>query len=222
MGKIIVIYNPKAHLNRRDPKKPGRLARLLGRYGEVEETHSEEEVEAHARWCRDHDVDIVAICGGDGTYQSTLTKFMKVYGDKPLPAFALLRGGTMNNIGRTLGIDPSSEKSVQVLMKKYKNGRNFRFREPTILDVNGEYGFIFGTGVISTFLEAYYKEKRRGPIGAATLFTKAVLSAIVGGEFAQKLTEPLPLEVTLDQRPLPLDRYTVLAVCTVKHLGFGF
>ena len=49
--------------------------------------------------------DILCIDGGDGTIHQAFTALWKVYGmDTPYPTIALLKGGTMNNIARNVGV----------------------------------------------------------------------------------------------------------------------
>ncbi len=52
-------------------------------------------------------VDLIAICGGDGTGQIVLTTLhdRHLAAGKPTPAIVLLRGGTMNTVARNLGIE---------------------------------------------------------------------------------------------------------------------
>ena len=51
---------------------------------------------------RQSKIEILAINGGDGTISKTLTAFINEYGDEPLPKIAILKGGTINVVERTL------------------------------------------------------------------------------------------------------------------------
>jgi len=59
------------------------------------------------------DIDVLGISGGDGTNHVTITGFLDVYGSEqggggttptPLPQIAFLRGGTMNTVANSVGI----------------------------------------------------------------------------------------------------------------------
>ncbi len=49
-------------------------------------------------------IDVLAISGGDGTNHVTLSGFIDVYGSATIPEVALLRGGTMNTVANSVGI----------------------------------------------------------------------------------------------------------------------
>ena len=49
-------------------------------------------------------IDVLGISGGDGTNHVTITGFLEVYADEPLPPLAFLRGGTMNTVANSVGV----------------------------------------------------------------------------------------------------------------------
>jgi diacylglycerol kinase (ATP) len=100
---IGVISNPNSRRNRRYPEQMNRLAYLLGEDDQGVTTRSAEDVVDVAKRFRDAEIDILALNGGDGTNHVTLTTFIEVYGDQPLPMVALLRGGTMNTVSNPSG-----------------------------------------------------------------------------------------------------------------------
>ncbi|HEY2748030.1 MAG TPA: acylglycerol kinase family protein, partial [Polyangia bacterium] len=101
--KLGVILNPNALGVRRSPGLAERLRRVADG-AEIVATRTPGELAEAARRFAESGVDLVAACGGDGTNQSTLTELVRAYGRDRLPAFAILRGGTVNTIAGNLAI----------------------------------------------------------------------------------------------------------------------
>jgi len=101
---IGVIVNPHARANRNGgAERVRRRTELLGKDGTVHVTESLPAIEDVAREFRDRGTEILAICGGDGSYHCTLTGFRAVYGDAPLPLLLPLRAGTINYVAKAIG-----------------------------------------------------------------------------------------------------------------------
>ena len=176
MPGIGVILNPKSRRNLRDPGARERLARCVGDRGVVREARSLDELSVIAAEYRKRGIDILAISGGDGTNTVTLTGFLAEYGDEPLPTLALLRGGTMNTVASSIGVQRGSPEELLARVVAHHEGRanaplagpaGLATVERTLLRVAplGDaderrgpltYGFLFGTGVVQGFLAEYY------------------------------------------------------------------
>jgi len=112
MAGIGVVLNPKSRRNLEDPDLALRLSRQLGDGGVVRAARSIEELRRIAEEFRTLNIDLLAIAGGDGTNHVTLTGFLDVYGDKPIPPVALLRGGTMNTVANSVGVARRSSERL--------------------------------------------------------------------------------------------------------------
>src|SRR5262245_59503760 len=87
VGGIGVVLNPRARKNRNRADEIGaRIASALGQDGLVRVTQSLDAVGEAAVEFHDRGIEILAICGGDGTFHCTLTAFHAVYGADALPA----------------------------------------------------------------------------------------------------------------------------------------
>jgi len=96
---IGVVVNPHAKGNRSESSdREKRMAEILGGDGAVRITSTLEAVDQVAHEFADRNIDILAICGGDGSDHCTLTAFHKVYAGRPLPLLLPLRAGTINYI----------------------------------------------------------------------------------------------------------------------------
>lgn len=226
MPGIGIVTNPNSRRNRRYPERMRRLGYILGQDDVYEMTNRVEDVASVADEFKRNDIDILALNGGDGTNHVTLTTFIKVYGDKPLPRIAFLRGGTMNNISGSVGVSGEPGRILLNLVERYYTGQEFDITERDMLKlIDGDsvrYGFIFGNGIIANFLEVYYQHRSPSPLIAAKLVGQTVCSGLVGGELARRVTRPVRVELELDGEIRPIQNYGSIGVATIEQIGLGF
>src|SRR5262249_62264653 len=113
---------------------------------------------AVAREFRHERIDILAVCGGDGSFFRTLTAIVRAYAGDPLPHFLPLRAGSMNTIARSVGCRRGSpERVLADTVVDYRAGRPFETTERHLMVVNQQdLGFMVGAGAIVSFLRVYY------------------------------------------------------------------
>lgn len=223
MSGIGIILNPYSRSNKRRPERIKKLGFIVGEKGSCHSTETLDEVRELAEEFKERDIDILGISGGDGTNHKTLTAFLKVYGEKPLPKIALLRGGTMNNLANQLRIKGSPEKILSDLIIKYHESIPFDETEINMVRINGEYGFLFGMGLISRFIDVYQNvEGGPTPARGAYLLGRAMCSAIINGRFARQLTERFDCRMTIDGEEQPFKNFMMIFVGTMTSLGFNF
>lgn len=223
MPGIGVISNPRSGKNKRNPKLAKKLAYILGERHIMAEPDRLDTLHEVARHFKDHDIDVLCINGGDGTAHLIFSVFLEVWGDKPLPMIALLRGGTMNTMPRNLGITGSPEDILGRVVQLYHSGEPFSVIERNLMVVDGKHaGFLFGNGIISSFLEVYYEGGDASPWKAFKVLVAAAWSAIVGGRLAQRLTQPVRCRVRVDGALWPLEQYIAVSAGTMADIGFGF
>lgn len=224
MTAIGVVVNPHAGQNRRLQDCTAPLARALGADGHVRETGSLAEVTAAVSEFRERRIDILAICGGDGSFFRTLSATVRAYGSEPLPQFLPLRAGSMNTIARSVGCwRGSPERVLAHLVADCHAGRPLEFTERHLLCVNGEhFGFMVGAGVIVNFLRAYYGAKHSGPRGAAYTTLRVAGSVVSGSSLARALFREVEADVDCDGERLPHRRFNVMFASTINELGLGF
>jgi diacylglycerol kinase family enzyme len=161
--------------------------------------------------------DILAIYGGDGTFQHTLTKCFEMYGEK-MPAVLFFRGGTTNAVADDLKAGNSIEKTVHSI----KNGRcKFKVIYKPILkldDGKKEYGFLFGSGAAHEFIKDYSK----GQKGGGKVFLLAV-KMFTDLNYLEKMFREVDAEVYAahDGKELEFNEYNIMVVSTVKSTGYG-
>jgi diacylglycerol kinase family enzyme len=227
---IDLIINVRAHANHRDPDRRRALAELIGKPDRVVTTQSLEDLHAACLQLASDPPAIVAICGGDGTLHQTLTALVHSYGQRPLPAIAILRGGTMNTVAESLGIrgDPVAHlRALVALMRRsVASARAASARietfEQGLVRVDDRFGFMFGTGVIHDYLNVYYATGKPSRVTAARLLVRAGASTLVHGPLSKRLCSPFRARVVVDGITWPRDRFVAVCAATINQIGLGF
>ncbi len=222
MSGIGVVLNPHSKRFRKNPRKMKRLGYIVGERGDFAETHNDHDIRRVAEEFKKKEIDILAISGGDGTNHVTLSTFIEVYGDQPLPKITFLRGGTLNTIASSCGIYGSPEKILGNLLTKYHEGEPFLEKTFPIIKINDSYGFIWGCGVIFNFMRAYYGKGHPSPLQAAWTLVHSIGSALVNGPFACRMFERIEAEVEVNGKRWPFRNYSAIYAGSIPYLGLGF
>jgi diacylglycerol kinase family enzyme len=219
-----VVLNPHARQNRGVLGRAQQFADAVGGDGLVRETDSLQEIEAVAREFHRQRIDVLAVCGGDGSFFRTLTAIVRAYGSDPLPRFLPLRAGSMNTIARSVGCRRGSpERVLADTVADYRAGRPFETTERHLMVVNQEdLGFMVGAGAIVSFLRVYYGAKGRGPWAAAKLSGRVAASALSGSALARGLFQTTEADIECDGERVPCRRFNVIYASTIVDIGLGF
>jgi len=222
MPGIGIIHNPFARGNLKRPRVAEKLRRILGNEGIVVETRNINELPGVAEKFLQDGIEIIAVNGGDGTLHLTLTAFIQVYGDKPLPKLISLRGGTMNTMSTSLKLQGTTLEICAQAAERYRRGESFELLDQPLVRLNHKYGFMTGSGLATNFLEAYYSGTNTGPIEGAKVVAKAVFSAIARTEYVKKLFALTQAEITVDGEKVPFEEFTIILGCSIVEIGLGF
>jgi diacylglycerol kinase family enzyme len=204
----------------------GRFAAVLkeGDLGQVLAPGSLDELAAHARRLAATPPALIAVHGGDGTLHRTVGALIRAFERNPqaLPPLAILPGGTMNVVARSLGILSHPEKTLTALAADMREGRPTETLVRRCLQVGDSFGFVFGNGLMANFLEEYYGKGGYGPLRALWILTRTFVSALVRGPYARRMFRSFAGQVWVDGKALPWPRLTGLGVATVREVGLGF
>jgi diacylglycerol kinase (ATP) len=222
---IGVVYNPHAKANRAHAAdRVQRMADALGSAGAVRVTDSLAHIHEVAREFRQNGVEILAICGGDGSYHCTLTAFHAVYGDAALPLLLPLRAGTINYITDAIGSRHSRPEQVLArVVRDYRHGHTYETTERDVLRVNGvELGFLLGFGTTVNFLRAYYSLDKQGPGPASRLLGRLIMSAIFDTHISRAVFQTVEADIECDGEPVPFRQFPFFFAATVDRMALGF
>jgi diacylglycerol kinase family enzyme len=220
--KLFVVINPHAKRNKKLPELPEKLEKILGPSAVVRLSQSLDGVESVAREALAAGCEVLGICGGDGTIHHTVSRFLKVYGSHPLPKILTLGGGTMNMVCHSVGVLGPSEGIARRYRAIVDEERKLPIVFRETIHIEERYSFIFGLGLVSNFLDAYYEGGDTGPVKAALVVQRAITSVMKRSEFAKELFAPWRGEVVVDGKTLPYAQYTAVLAQTIENLGIGF
>jgi len=190
--------------------------------------HATESIEALRLVCRtiaSEGTDLVAFCGGDGTFMAGITALTEAYADRPLPPIALIPGGTAATVARNLGVRGAPDRLIAKLLGQLhaldaRPHATVRVRAHRLNDeIEQRVGFIFGTGLVSNFFDVYYEDGARGYAGAARIVAKVFAGSFVGGSYARRILDPLPCQLFVDGRRLPPDAFSLVCASVIRNLG---
>jgi diacylglycerol kinase family enzyme len=218
-----VLVNAGAGRVRRDPSLVGGL-RALAPPGRVFATKHPDEIEPALARLRADGVDSLAIVGGDGTVTAALTALARAWPSHAYPRVALLPGGSVNTIPTWFSGAGSPDRLLARLLQAGDDPRE-RVCQP--LEVRAEeapprLGMIFGNGAVCRWLDLYHAQPRRGPIGAAAVLTRALVSVATGGPLARALFRPFEASVEIDGEAAVRGDFTAMAAGALPVLGLGF
>jgi diacylglycerol kinase family enzyme len=219
---VLVFVNPGSRANRKDPGCADRFARILGDSGRVAAPASLELLAAEARRAAAELPAVIGIHGGDGTLHRTLSALVAAYGTRPLPPVAILPGGTMNVVASSLGIRVKPEHLLAELAANHRAGTAPATLRRRCLRVGSNYGFIFGNGLLTNFLEEYYARGSYGAWRAAWIVFRTVLSLLTTRRYARRIFRRFRGRVQIDGTPLQRTDLTGIGAGTVSEIGFRF
>lgn len=225
MAGLGVVVNPRSRRNRGRADPAEAVKRLVGDHGIVREAGDRESLHAAAIALRDAGIDLLAVHGGDGTNGVVLTALREVWGGRPLPRLAPLRGGTMNTVANGLGVPRGRpEALLRDLVSALDDGRPLETRPTGTLDVAGRLGFLFGTGVIHGFLAEYYGRGRPypTPLTAVETLAAAAGSALVQGRVIRRMAERCRAALVVDGERIDVRDWLFVGAGTAPQLGLGF
>lgn len=158
---IGVILNPKARKVKRNPEKfLKRFKDIVSTHGEVCITSNYEELRQCLINYKEKNFGVIGITGGDGSLHYVITVLKNEFPDYN-PAILLLKGGTMDNVGRSKRIRGTDTMILNRYIRKISREQPVTVVEQSMLYVDGKYSFIFGIGFITRFLRKAY-EKHKG------------------------------------------------------------
>jgi len=169
-------------------------------------------------------IEILAICGGDGSFFRTLSAMVRIYGDGRLPHFLPLRAGSMNTIARAVGCRRGSpEEVLGAIVADLRAGRQLGLAHHHLIRVNdANYGFIVGAGLIVNFLKSYYDRPQRGPLAAARLLGRIALGGLVRSEEVIRLFQTTDAAIDCDGAGVGRGMFRIIFASTVPEMGLGF
>ncbi len=247
-----IIVNPRAR-HARDKSLPDQLsAKCQAASAQVTLalTRNQAELRAAVAKLQQERVDVLAVCGGDGTLMTTMSAIIELY-KEPLPPILLLPGGTMNTVAHNLGVVDSPLMMLSRLLRATSaqpglagllavpRARQAILRVTSVDEQCGDgfsadlanasplgtscvrYGHIFSAAMGARYLSAY--ARRPGLPWAAWLGLRTIGSCLLpgGGAFARWLFERTSAALTIDGELSDESAFRLILCATVANVGLG-
>lgn len=220
--------------NMRAGRKNARLQRVLSFLKDYPDIpHVETENYQHVREAlaslTHQGVDVLAVNGGDGTLQHTLTELLRDETQSVLPMIAPLCGGRTNMNALVIGSQRNTVAALAQLLATAKNGDMAeRLTEQPVLRVDlgpasaVQYGMCLGVGVLHRAIDLKHQilpQQRFQGLPGAALFVGTMLARVVFGSDTGLLT-PDRIAVTLDHHRQERKNYLLLLLSSLHRLLF--
>lgn len=228
--RVGVLINPKSGTNRQGLQA---LLRVLDQHKTVIHQYvvSPTSVVSALSAMAAQRVDVLAVCGGDGTIQAALTALLDKGPFAVLPPLALIAGGTTNMTAADVGIGGKPAPALRRLLA-WTEGRGpvgQLIRRP-ILRVDGgsgsapRFGMFFSAAGIAEVIRVRRVTRRRarselmcGALGT----TVTVGRYLLGLALRRRVVEPTPIAVRIDNQSYGTRDYLALFITTLARLNPG-
>lgn len=224
--RIGVLSNTQAG---RNPGRTARLRALCERQADVVhvETGPQLRVEEAVARLAGHRIEVLVVCGGDGTLQRVLTALLSAPMFARLPLIAPLKGGRTNAGALDIGSHPNPLSALSRLLKVVQQaslGQSVVERPVLRVELGPDeavqYGFFFGAGVIYRTTELKHRllpnRYFQGPLTSGAIIGLVALRALLGS--SRGVLSRDHLDIRLDARPLGSGPFLFAFATTLNSL----
>lgn len=228
--RLGVLINPQSGVSQRSLQP---ILHLLDRYQSVIYRlvmEPKDITDALAAMAAKH-VDVLAVCGGDGTVQTVLTALLDNGPFAVLPPLALIAGGTTNMTAADVGIEGKPIQALERLLawSEGKGPTGQLIRRPILRVDCGQgstpqFGMFFSAAGIAEVTRVRRVTRRRakselmrGGLGTAVTIGRYLLGLAMG----RRVVEPTPIAIRLDGEVCGTHNYLALFITTLARLNPG-
>jgi diacylglycerol kinase family enzyme len=221
MKRIGIIINANAKRFRTGKISAEIFERIGADMADLRVVSSFDELEKSLRYFRKAGYPYICIAGGDGTIHHVLTRMIKIYGEKKLPGIVLLKGGTMDNIARSIKLRGSGADILKRLVKTLSQGSEPEIVARDSIKIGGRFCSLFGIGAVINFLKEAYSGKEKGLWQNLKVVAKTIRQAVWEPETGS-MFKGIEADVTVNGRRIGFGSVTAILAATVKGVGLGF
>jgi hypothetical protein len=172
-------------------------------------------------------VDLLAVNGGDGTLQRTLTEILDHGRFAHLPLIAPLRSGRTNMNALDIGSQRNPVVALNALLHAARNGGvKERLVDRSVLRVKIEgetsvhYGMCMGVGLVYRAVELTHRlfpEGRAQGIFGSAVVIGTLISRLLSGS-RDGILQPDTMQIRLDSQPLQPESFLLVMATTLERL----
>jgi diacylglycerol kinase-like protein len=224
--RIGVLNNVRAG---RNPRRVARVRAFLKAHPEIPhvETEGDEQAGEALSFLAREEVDLLAVHGGDGTLQRTLSEILGRGRFPRLPLIAPLRGGRTNLNALDIGSHRNPATALAALFHAAHNGGvQERLVDRAVLRVEvGDgapvhYGMCMGVGLICRAVELTHQlfpEGRAQGVFGSTVVIGTLISRLMLGS-RDEILRPDAMQIRLDGQPLRSESFLLMFATTLERL----
>lgn len=178
-----------------------------------------------------HRVEVLGVCGGDGTVHAALTALFHARPFAVKPPVVLIAGGTTNMTAADVGMAGKPTRALQRLLDWAEgSGHSGQLIRRSILRVDGgpgsapRFGMFFSAAGIAQVTRVRHVTRRRarselmrGALGTAMTVGRYLLGLALG----RRVVEPTPIAVRLDDQSYGTRNYLAVFITTLARLNPG-
>lgn len=224
--RIGVLNNVRAG---RNPRRAARVRAFLHAHPEVShvETESGEHVAEALQLLARKEVELLAINGGDGTLQRTLSEVLANGHFARVPLIAPLRGGRTNMNALDIGGQRNPVTALEALLYAARNGGvQQRLVERAVLRLEfgdaspAHYGMCMGVGLVCRAIElthSVFPDGHAQGVFGSSVVIGTLIARLVAGSRAGIL-QPDAMRIRLDGQLLRPDNFLLVFATTLERL----
>ncbi len=221
MHTIGIIVNPHARSVKKSKKDiPDLLRQIGGEYVDVRLSTSLDELDRILLDFKKNGISCIATCGGDGTIHHIVSHMINMYAPSAPPPLLILKGGTMDNIARTINLKGKGPDILRRMVAALESGKDFETHRRDTMKIGNRYCFLFGLGLTTNFLDAVY-EGEKGTIKNLKVIARAIYEGLTDKK-GSSLFKRVNARVVADGKELPFREIMAILAGTVEHIGMGF
>ncbi len=222
MKKIGVIINPRAKkLRRMKTSAEETFTEASHGCADIRITSDINDIGLYLKDFKKKGYKYIGVAGGDGTLHHVLTESIRIYGKKNIPPILILKGGTMDNVSKTIDIHGWGPSILNRFAEKIKNGETIKTHTRDTIKIKDRYCFLFGLGFVTNFLELAYKGEK-GILKNIQVVLIGIYQAIIENEKSPGyLYQGFAADIIADGKKIPISYVRSLLCGTVEYIATG-
>jgi len=231
MIKVGIITNPGSHRNKQGLKA---LEQAVAGQNDVHHAvlSNIAEIPEILRDFARLDVKLLAIVGGDGTVQATLTGLFTDHPFPEPPTLAVLPGGRTNMIAADTGVRPPGAKGLARLLDLARNSdlgdcvtERRILRIDNVQDGGTQFGMFFGAAGICRAIESCRRKLHpyglNSDVASALTMAGTVLRLVTGRGGENEICRGDDVGIAVDNENIATQSCLLLLATTLDHLLLG-
>ncbi len=223
-SEIGILINPAAADNSDAGAVAARLEKLArGLRPALWISNSVDDIYKIAEEFRSKNLKYLLVSGGNGTFHHVVSRFKTVYRGGEIPPVLLLKAGHINTIAESIGLTGDGADILGRFAALVKKGRTPVLLRRDLIKIEDRYCVIFGCGIITTYMDLYYKMGEYTPHKAFEVLSKmAATLRTPSSQEARAAFAPFNGRIHIDGSLWKKKNVLGCLALTIPTVGLGF